>query len=124
MDNLTRKLMIREKKNGSIREEQLIFNRPVKDSCGEWFCEWSIGFIHPRKKRIYGNDEIAAYYYALNFVGSFIRNMEDAGYYVWTKQEGDLGGFDFAFKSTNRRSIIKSKLQKESARNGNNLRPI
>lgn len=89
---MERKVTVNEA--GVAREGILSIEGPYQTG-DLWACKWQCDYIHPAPKVVYGSDEISALYYCLNFIGSFIKNMEELGFVVTYEKEGDVGGFDF-----------------------------
>jgi hypothetical protein len=57
-----------------------------------WACLWSLGKIHPRVGRIYGEDPLAALLNCVRFLIMVLKNEESLGHRIWWLQEGDCGG--------------------------------
>jgi hypothetical protein len=94
MNCLERELYI--KHSGSISKGVLQIKHPIlEEDTNDWVCYWRCDIVKSSFFPIHAEDNIAAYYYTLNFISSYFIEIKKFGFEVWQNEIGDNGGFQF-----------------------------
>lgn len=76
-----------------VQEAELVIGGLTqKNSDGPWSCDCTITGIIPKKKAIYGEDQLQTLLLALSFCAETLKSFNRDGKQVWWLESGDQGG--------------------------------